>query len=87
MIPPRSLREERVLRLAVTDPVEVVREPRLEVGVGAVTVSASCPMWETSKTPAPVRTARCPSVTDVYCTGISQPAKSTILAPSATWRS
>src|SRR5688572_19054274 len=43
-------------------------------------------MWETSKIPTPVRTARC-SLTSPkpgYSMGISQPPKSTILAP--IWR-
>jgi len=33
------------------------------------------------------RTAMCSSRTPVYCTGISQPAKSTRRAPAASWRS
>ena len=32
------------------------------------------------------RTARCSAPTPSYCTGISQPANSTIFAPAATWR-
>src|SRR4051812_12684696 len=46
-------------------------------------------MCETSKRPAASRTARCSSVTPLYCTGISQPANGTIFAPSFTcssWR-
>ncbi len=44
-------------------------------------------MCETSKTPAEERTALCSSTIDVYCTGISQPAKGTMRAPSAACRS
>src|SRR5579871_2096831 len=40
------------------------------------------PMCEISKIPAAFRTARCSSVILVYCTGISQPSKSTSLAPN-----
>src|SRR4051812_31840932 len=40
-------------------------------------------MWETSKTPAAVRVVLCSSTIDLYCTGISQPAKSTSRAPWA----
>ena len=45
------------------------------------------PMCETSKIPHALRTARCSCLTPSYCTGISQPAKSTIFAPAWTWRS
>ncbi len=45
------------------------------------------PMCETSKSPAAVRTASCSAITEVYCTGMSQPAKSTIRAPSLRWAS
>ena len=44
-------------------------------------------MCETSKTPQSVRTARCSAMTPSYWTGISQPAKGTMRAPAATWRS
>src|SRR5437868_7563459 len=44
-------------------------------------------MCETSKTPESVRTALCSGITPSYCTGISHPAKGTIRAPSAAWRS
>src|SRR5688500_10504469 len=44
-------------------------------------------MCETSKTPAPVRTATCSWRMPSYCTGISQPANGTSLAPAASWRS
>src|SRR5690349_21637859 len=43
------------------------------------------PMWLTSKTPTPPRTALCSAIRpplDGYSTGISHPPKSTILAPS-----
>ncbi len=51
-------------------------------------VTSNSPMWETSKIPAPVRVALCSAWMPVgYCTGISQPAKGTILAPRATWMS
>ncbi len=43
-------------------------------------------MWLTSKRPQLSRTALCSAVIPVgYCTGISKPAKGTILAPRATW--
>ena len=43
------------------------------------------PMWETSKTPQPARTARCSvTVPAGYSRGICQPAKSPIRAPAAT---
>ncbi len=45
------------------------------------------PMCETSKIPQALRTARCSWRTPSYCTGISQPAKSTSFAPAWTWRS
>ncbi len=38
-------------------------------------------MWLTSNSPAALRVARCSSMTDVYHTGMSQPANGTILAP------
>ena len=41
-------------------------------------------MCETSKIPTFSRTAKCSSVTPEYCTGISKPAKGTILAPKET---
>jgi len=46
------------------------------------------PMWLTSKTPTPVRTAKVllhQSATEGYSTGMSQPLKSTILAPNWRW--
>src|ERR1017187_5418094 len=46
------------------------------------------PMWLTSKTPTPVRTARCSFIRPPclgYSTGMSQPLKSTIFAPSWRW--
>src|SRR5580704_10785807 len=39
------------------------------------------PMWLTSKTPTPVRTAMCSAIRPEYSTGMSQPPKSTIFAP------
>src|SRR6476469_6482820 len=48
--------------------------------------TCTCPMWETSKTPAAVRTARTSSMTPPYCTGISQPAKGTRRPPDSAWR-
>ena len=38
-------------------------------------------MCETSKTPAARRTAWCSSICEAYCTGMSQPPKSTMRAP------
>src|SRR5262245_20662356 len=56
------------------------------------TASSACgprikmsPIWETSNTPTPVRTAKCSFIRPPlagYSTGMSQPPKSTILAPS-----
>ena len=40
-------------------------------------------MWLTSNRPAAWRVARCSSTTEVYQTGMSHPAKGTILAPMA----
>ena len=40
-------------------------------------------MWETSKSPAALRTARCSPISPEYSTGISQPPKATIFAPLA----
>ncbi len=44
------------------------------------------PMWLTSKTPTPVRTVMCSAIRPEYSTGISQPPKSTIFAPSRRCR-
>ena len=41
------------------------------------------PMWEMSKMPQASRTALCSSRMPVYCTGMFQPEKGTILAPSS----
>src|SRR5271165_243271 len=46
------------------------------------------PMWLTSKTPTPLRTARCSFMrppTGGYSTGMSQPLNSTIFAPIWRW--
>ena len=43
------------------------------------------PMWLTSNKPTRSRTVRCSSSTPEYCTGISQPPKSTIFAPMRRW--
>src|SRR5271168_3508692 len=43
------------------------------------------PMWLTSNNPTAVRTAMCSAVIPEYSTGISQPPKSTILAPRRRW--
>ncbi len=50
-------------------------------------VVITSPMCETSNIPAPLRTASCSAPTPAYWIGISQPAKSAIRAPAATWRS
>ena len=45
-------------------------------------------MWLTSKTPTPLRTARCSAIRPPYLgysTGMSQPLKSTIFAPIWRW--
>src|SRR5262245_58187317 len=47
----------------------------------------SRPMCETSNSPAAVRLAVCSATIDEYCTGIDQPAKSTIRPPWATCQS
>ena len=44
-------------------------------------------MCDRSNSPAADRTARCSSRMPAYWIGISQPANSTIFAPSASWRS
>src|SRR5690606_38547823 len=41
-------------------------------------------MWDTSKSPAALRTASCSWRMPEYCTGMTNPAKGTILALSAT---
>src|SRR5437667_1803095 len=51
-------------------------------------VISNSPMCDTSNTPTSSRTARCSLLIPVgYVTGISKPAKGTILAPRATWTS
>ena len=45
-------------------------------------VRSTTHMCETSKTPAVRRTAWCSAICEPYCSGMSQPPKSTILAPS-----
>ncbi|GMA32534.1 hypothetical protein GCM10025875_25260 [Litorihabitans aurantiacus] len=42
-------------------------------------------MCEMSNRPAVVRTATCSATSEVYFTGIDQPANGTIVAPAATW--
>ena len=44
-------------------------------------------MWDTSKSPAAVRTAMCSAMTPEYSTGISHPPKGTIFAPLSRWTS
>ena len=54
--------------------------------VPAISIS---PMWLTSNSPTRSRTARCSAVMPAYSTGMSQPPKGTMRAPSATcaaWR-
>ena len=41
-------------------------------------------MWQTSKSPAVVRTAMCSAVMPEYSTGMSQPPNGTMRAPRAT---
>src|SRR5829696_4670282 len=52
-------------------------------------VTDALPRWLTSNTPTRSRTAVCSATTPPpgYSIGISQPPKSAILAPRATWRS
>src|SRR6476620_11044211 len=52
-------------------------------------VTEALPRWLTSKTPTRSRTAVCSATTPPpgYSIGMSQPPKSAILAPRATWRS
>src|SRR5438093_4576883 len=45
--------------------------------------SRTSPMWERSKSPARLRTARCSSRIVEYCSGMSKPANSTMRAPAA----
>ena len=47
-------------------------------------VTKISPIWDTSKTPTALRTARCSSVMSVYLIGISKPANGLITAPRAT---
>src|ERR1039457_5199439 len=54
----------------------------LRKSAAAAPLTVTSPMWEMSKMPAALRTARCSSTMLVYCTGISQPPKSISLAPS-----
>src|SRR6185437_6926844 len=79
--------QQRVLRPAGLDPVDVVREHPLHERDRAGAAHLELAHVETSKTPAWVRTAWCSGMTPWYCTGISHPAKGTIRAPAATWRS
>src|SRR5438270_6089938 len=44
-------------------------------------ITRMSPMWLTSKTPTPVRTAMCSEINPAYSTGMSHPPKSTIFAP------
>ena len=69
--------------------------PAASFMVMCCTASSACgpvmrmsPMWLTSKTPTPLRTARCSFIsppTEGYSTGMSQPLKSTIFAPIWRW--
>ena len=80
--------EHRVLRPALGD--RASRRSTAAAGAGprrpGPRVSIS-PMCETSNIPAPVRTATCSGRIPSYCTGISQPANGTSLAPARSWRS
>ena len=58
----------------------------LHVGQRLRAPHATWPMWETSKIPAPERTAMCSARMPSYWTGISHPAKGTRRAPAAAWR-
>ncbi len=44
-------------------------------------------MWLRSNRPAALRTAACSARSELYRTGICQPAKSVKAAPAATWMS
>ncbi len=55
-----------------------------QLGASGPRISIS-PMWLTSNRPTALRTAWCSSMTPEYWTGMSQPPKSTILAPRARW--
>ena len=46
---------------------------------------STCPMCETSNTPASRRTARCSSRIPAYWIGIAQPANAASFAPAAAW--
>ena len=80
--------QHAVLRAADGELRDVVGEQALQelLRPAGPLVSIS-PMCETSKTPHASRTATCSSRIPPYCTGISQPAKGTSLAPASTWRS
>ena len=76
---------DRVLRLQRIERLGVVGEHVLEEGHGAGAAKTKRPMWLTSNRPAPPRVARCSAMMPAgYWTGISQPPKSTMRAPSAT---
>ena len=86
---PRSRRVRRAARSSA--PGRVLSLAALLVVTKSASLAASgprisiSPMWLTSKRPTALRTALCSSMMPEYCTGMSQPPKSTILAPSARW--
>ena len=68
--------------------VDAASDDRVEK-LGHVSGPKNCsrPMCEMSNTPTALRVAWCSAAIDVYCTGIDQPAKSTIRPPCATCQS
>ena len=79
--------EHGVLGAALGELRDVVGEQPLQQRQRSGPEVSISPMWLTSKIPARSRTAMCSSRMPPYCTGISQPANGTSLAPAATWRS
>ncbi len=75
--------QPRVHRLAVGDAPQVVGDEPVGRRERSWALEFDLPMCETSNSPAALRTASCSAMTEVYWTGISQPAKSTNRAPSA----
>jgi hypothetical protein len=77
----------RVERLAIGKPEHVVATNRLACSMAFSPSNSNSPIWLTSKSPAASRTLRCSSTIPLYCRGIANPAKSTILPPASRCRS
>src|SRR5215207_108020 len=86
--PPLSL--QHIVYCALPGPMRprsLVRQV-LTYAVASGPRTVALPRWDTSKTPTALRTAVCSRTTPApgYSIGISQPPKSAIFAPRATWR-